>query len=417
MSIVEVLDIRTYKNQIKCEFRVGNQIKKFFKNNCFEIEYSEDIEDVPEGILIIPFLTNILPIVWITNSKIKINEIDKNFYLSIEKIKKGYIDMYPETKFLGEIIVDKIIDYSYKPTKQTCTFFSGGVDSLGTLVTINKKKPTLVTLWGSDIKLTNFSGWEVVKKKVEEYGKKFELPNLFIKSNFREFINEAELDKKYEKQLKDGWWHGIQHGIGLIGHAIPIAYKNKMQTIYIPGTLNKKDINKRLRCASYPTIDEKVKYGCGNVIHEGFNNTRQDKIQIITEFSEKNNLKIEARVCWKGTTGNNCCKCEKCYRTIMGLLAEGKDPNNYGFIVDKSKVLEIEYKLKKEFILSDNLILEWETIRTKFLANKKYLFQSEWILDADFKKNSENNRKKAIIMKIPLKIFRIIKGFINEKSN
>ena len=29
--------------------------------------------------------------------------------------------------------------------------------------------------------------------------------------------------------------------------------------------------------------------------------------------------------------GDNCCMCEKCYRTMAGLWAEGENPENYGF--------------------------------------------------------------------------------------
>lgn len=37
------------------------------------------------------------------------------------------------------------------------------------------------------------------------------------------------------------------------------------------------------------------------------------------------------RVCWESTGGSNCCNCEKCWRTILALYAEGENSREYGF--------------------------------------------------------------------------------------
>jgi len=46
---------------------------------------------------------------------------------------------------------------------------------------------------------------------------------------------------------------------------------------------------------------------------------------------------------------SNCCNCEKCYRTILAILAEGKNPNLFGFSVTptdiKRIISEIKYKI------------------------------------------------------------------------
>lgn len=33
----------------------------------------------------------------------------------------------------------------------------------------------------------------------------------------------------------------------------------------------------------------------------------------------------------------NCCKCEKCYRTMMNILSAHGDPNKFGFRYDTKK--------------------------------------------------------------------------------
>lgn len=417
---IRLSEIYIEKNRIEYKIEIEGEIRKFFTKQNFFLEYTESIEQVPEGILSIPLLTNILPIAWITNSEILIDELDKNFYECIEEVKKGYIDMYPEINFLGKITVKNIKDYSYEAKNTSCMFFSGGVDSVSSLITKLEESPTLITIWGSDIELTNSEGWRNVKKEIETFGQQRDLKNLFIKSSFRSFINYEQLDRQLKTQLKaqlkDNWWHGIQHGIGLIGHAVPYAYKNKMKTIYIPGTHNLKDLN--IRCASYPTIDEKVKFSVGKVIHEGFKNARQDKLQIISNYIKEKKDNIFIRVCWKATTGKNCSRCEKCARTILGLLAEGIDPNKHGFEVNSKTLKNIQLMWKKDIVPTPMTITFWKDIQKRFKENENYWGKNvdiKWILNIDFVQHGENNRQRmqyVRLIKFPIRVLKRIKGMI-----
>ena len=74
----------------------------------------------------------------------------------------------------------------------------------------------MLTLWGSDIKIDDQLGWNNVRKHVDETAMMFGLEKIYIKTNFRTFINEGMLNLLVV-QSGDSWWHGFQHGIGLIG--------------------------------------------------------------------------------------------------------------------------------------------------------------------------------------------------------
>ena len=90
--------------KIYYEYRVEgeeNFKKLFWLGEFFSVEYNEEIECVPESILVIPLLCNILPIIWVNNATVYLNEIDKTFYKSIDEIKKGYKDMLPYIHFKG----------------------------------------------------------------------------------------------------------------------------------------------------------------------------------------------------------------------------------------------------------------------------------------------------------------------------
>lgn len=284
-NLISIDGIELKKNRIDYFLKIKGEVAEVFNlNTNMFVEYRENIEEVPRGIAIIPLLSNILPIIWFSNSEIIIDELDETFYKSIEKIKNAYMKMHSKANLRGEIIVKKIINYDYKASNECATFFSGGVDSLSTLISRIDRQPKLVTLWGSDIKLQDKIGWNNVENEVVNFAENMNLKNVFIKSSFREFINEGILTKKYSKCMKDddNWWHGAQHGIGLIGHIAPYAYIHKLNTLYIPASLSPE--NQNYSCASHPTIDNEFKFAGCDVVHEGFNNMRQDKVKIISEY-------------------------------------------------------------------------------------------------------------------------------------
>ena len=235
-------DIIIKNNRISYKYTVSGEMSKFFNlNQEFFIEYSEDMSMVPKQVAVIPLLCNILPVAWISDAEIILEEVDKDFYDSVEEFKQGYIDMLPGIDFKGKLSPKKVIACDYVPTEKVAAFFSGGVDAFSTLFSHLDEKPTLVTLWGSDVFFDDVEGWNNVKNHIASVGKQFDLETVYIKSSFRMFLFENVLDKEVFGKVKDTWWHAFQHGIGLIGHVAPYAYKAKLKTVYIASSYTEKD--------------------------------------------------------------------------------------------------------------------------------------------------------------------------------
>ncbi|WP_294130182.1 hypothetical protein [uncultured Clostridium sp.] len=405
---IVVESVEANKNKVEVKFNVQGSISSFFKQNLMYIEYEESMENVPKGILVIPFISNVVQIAWFFNSEILVPELDRNFYESLNEIKNSFSNMFTKAKLGGNIIADKINDYEYIPQNKSATFFSGGVDSLATLITKIDEKPDLVTLWGSDIKLSDNKGWNKVKTEVSNFAKSKALKNIFIKSNFREFIIEQNLDEEFNKvtETQDGWWFGVQHGIGLLGHIAPYAYKYKLRTTYIPASLNIKSENYRI--ASHPSIDNKFKVSAMNVIHDGFENTRQDKIKIICDYIKRTKEDIKIRVCWQSEGGDNCSVCEKCSRTIMGIIAEKVDPNQLGFNINKDTIMNIKRNWKYKWNVHGPNIMHWNDVKERFMESEELWkgTELEWILKIDFFK--EGNFKRTLGGKIRNKLYKMI---------
>ena len=67
MNVVQLREIIKNRNKVCYDFCVSENLNRFFSGKEFVIEYPDDIECVPDGILAIPFVCNVLPIIWLTD--------------------------------------------------------------------------------------------------------------------------------------------------------------------------------------------------------------------------------------------------------------------------------------------------------------------------------------------------------------
>ena len=402
--------------RMEYRFQYSDTLQTYFSQKTFWIEYEENIENVPDAIAAIPLVCNVLPIVWLTDAELTVPSLDKNFYDCIDRIKAGFINMYPEVKFDGRVNAERIekIEPSNTDRYESAVFFSGGVDATTTVIRHIQEKPLLITLWGSDVREDNVTGWEKKYKVISTASNHYHLPICSVRTSFREFDAEGQLEKEFSKILGKGYWYGLKHGIGIISHAAPLAWLYGIRKIYFASS-NCPEDGAKVKCASDPRIDNQVRFCKAQVYHDGFELNRQKKVRTIVEFRRENpDIPIHLHVCWESSQGSNCCKCEKCYRTMAELWIEGEDPKDYGFDYPSDVFREMYRKIaltcndmaKNTWTYGkERLIENWEAIREKDYARK-----IKWIKTFDFH-HLEQNRNREIyqtcrkIRKIPAKIF------------
>lgn len=344
-----IKDININRCRIDYKYEVSGEWEKYFiLDQEFFIEYSTDICSIPQSIAIIPFLANILPVAWVCDAEICIPSCDKAFYDGIGNIKMGYRNMFPQIDFKGKLIVEKIEENHPGNDKGSIAFFSGGVDAFNTLVQHANEHPTLITLWGADVRLEDERSWTAINSHLQKTASEIEVDTITVKSGFRRFINNTTLNVKVGS-TGDDWYHGFQHGIGLISHAAPIAFIKEKGVVYIASSYTAADKGK-YTCASDPTIDNYVKFGDTKVVHDGYDFSRQDKIHNITNYVKDTGHQVYLRVCYDSSNPQNCCDCEKCWRTILGIYAEKEDPRKYGFAYqDFSELCKRMHKYEYRF--------------------------------------------------------------------
>lgn len=411
-SYVKVTKTSVQGNKIVYEFEISKDLEEYFTKKSMFIEYiyneNIDLSNVPPSILVIPLISNLLPVIWLTNSELIVEELDETFYNSISDLRENYSCMYEEASFKGKVTAEILMDNSYDYEKEYISLFSYGADSLNTVLKYLDAKPMLLTLWGADVSLDREEGWNAVRENVDQFAADYDLKNFFVKSDFRQFMNTNRLFEVYGKSLKNNgnWWYAVQHGIALVSQAAIIAYIFKVKTILIASTykheeedvLNKTNI---IPCASSPIIDNEFKFASCNTIHDSWELTRAQKIQNIIDYSKENDVKFNMHVCWHSPLGINCNICEKCARTYMYIMAIGEDPNDYGFNVDDDVIHRVETDFNKVIYQGENIggwsihvetLFYWRENQKIFRQNEEYWKNTamKWFFDIDFDELIEN---------------------------
>ncbi|WP_027391629.1 hypothetical protein [Aquimarina latercula] len=318
-------------HKINYEYSVGANIQKLFtENELFYVKYQIDVSKTPLSIAVIPFLSNVLPMAWFAGFTIEIDEVDEDFYRAQEKIKQEFAKRDTSSSFEGTLVAKKLIKNSIEKSKSSM-LFSGGVDAFATYIRIYDQKPDLITLHGADITIKDKEQWNDFTDFIENEELLNDNNKEFIETNLRDFYTY-----QVELLLNDiGWWGKVQHGLALVGSIAPLSFVNKYGSVHIASSYTDHiDID----WGSTPEIDEKITWGSGfKVFHDGYELKRQDKVDLIAKFASEKDKRFRLRVCYsEKRTEFNCSYCEKCFRTILGLILNNQNPNEYGFNVDSS---------------------------------------------------------------------------------
>lgn len=264
----------------------------------------------------------------------------------------------------------------------------------------------MLTLRGADVSLGDIEGWQKVEEGVREVSDNFKVDFAPVASEFRVFLDERALSRKVAIS-GDNWWHGFQHGMGILGHAAPVVWALGKRTVYIASSFTALDRGK-VTCASDPTIDNKIRFCGARAVHDGYDLSRQEKVANIVRFSRETETPVSLHVCWESEGGSNCCRCEKCLRTILAIYAEGADPRNFGFTYEDIDVPGKWFEKAFSTSGSDSRLLQryipiQETMRRN-LKRDEVAYGLLWFYDGDLTKLVHASIPKCILRKVARKV-------------
>ena len=403
-----VLDsVRANNKIITIDFSCTGRIKKFFTENHFIAEYNVSVESVPRSIQIIPFLATACPIVWADNAELIIEECDETFLKSLEVIKTVLNKFYPRVNFAGRISAKKIVKTPTSDFTRSMSLYSGGIDSLATLIRHHIENPILFTIFGQ-----GFAPDSVVKisKNIAET---FGLELRTVKNNPYSILDLPMLST-YRQKIGGDWYQRVMHGLALVGLCAPVAYVEKVGTVFIASSATK--TFKRF-LGSHPEIDNNVKWAGTRAFHDAYDLSRQQKMFLIADFLKDKTWQFQIRTCNYPNLPNNCSGCEKCSRTIVGLQLAGINPNQYGYHVQKDTIALIKQNLLRgNWKFDEPEKWEWEDIQNYAdhginLQNSEISEFFKWLISLDIKAiksrtSSEKSRFKSMLWQVGVPFLR-----------
>jgi len=347
-------------------------VDKFFSGAPFFVQYDRDMRDVPESILMIPLLANLMPLAWVVGARVHVKTLDRRFYDSLASVRASMSRLYPRLKFSGSLMVDHLTeDVPASGGEHAATLFSGGVDSLATFLRRKAERPYLITIWGGDIGLHQQTVWKKVREHNRSFGEQNGVENLFLITSMRTFLNEAQIAFHFGRYTR-GWWPGVQHGIGTVGLCAPLAHSLGIGMLYVPSALPPQ-LAQVFPDGSSPHVVNRIGWTGTRVRLDGESCTRQDKVRLIAEDWRSRQTSMMLRVCWSNPQYGNCGVCEKCSRTMTALLAEGIDPRRAGFPMHEDTLQQIRLRLPGWLAADPLRVAFWFEVQQRSLENEAHL--------------------------------------------
>lgn len=376
-------------NRVTFNFTPRGFLKEYFNVTTMFLEYDCPVTEVPISILNIAFVSSILPLMWLTNTTLWVDELDRTFYDSVRRIKSAYQDLYPHCKLGGNLVVARPVNNSYEPKRESLLLFSGGIDAHVSYLRIKDQAPILCNIQGwyrNNGEDAQSIAAEADRRDISAFAEAHGNLFFFVKSNFAVLVSNAVFQKRLGKKFGDSWWHGFQHSMSFISIAMPLAYLNKIRNIYIASSFA---IGRPGKCASYATTDIEFKFAAkGGCVHDAFELSRQDKVRYLVEYQKKSKKAYPVRVC--SFNDRNCCECEKCFRTILEIVAENGDVRDFGFPIEESLTVHFQNVMKRRlycFGVKGERRKHWPDSIRRMKENYNALNEKEfvdWFLNFDF---------------------------------
>lgn len=410
-----VLDrIERNDNSIYYHYHVSPDIARYFKGGPIFLSLPYNLDNVPDSILSIPFVSSFSPISWLLDISLWVDEIDRTYFYALKDLKVAYQEIHYDFPFKGRLVPSKIISNSIHESDKAILLYGGGVDCYSSFL---RHRDEIV-------EIVNINGWledqnqidsvdESDRAMTQAFGEHMSVKATHIRSNLLDVFNLKSIDNYFAKKVGVGHWYGFLHPMFFIGCAIPLAWQNGLARIIIASSNTKGQNNV---CASDVTTDSLHKFAVnGEVIHDGFELNRQEKIRQIVSHNKTQDRIFPLHVC--SFHDSNCCECEKCFRTVISLIAEGEDPRKYGFNIQrpmKEHWIDVMDRRLGLWGIGLEKRTYWPYTKARMIENYSEIEDKEfvdWFLNYDFDK--QYSLKKREYYKANL--FSILKRKITGK--
>jgi hypothetical protein len=257
------------------------------------------------------FVAALLPLAMALGEELRVlSELDGRFVFGMEEYQCLLLAWYPRRLSRVPLRCDIRPPRSERPRGFAGTAFSGGVDSMHTLWShLGSHEPVpayrithALFVHGFNIPLSDERSYREAADAYEPFLQASGVRLLRMRTNAREFASPP------------GW--ETAHGGALLGSALQL--QEILGRFYVPSSRSYGTLEP---WGSHPLLDPLLSTDALQVIHDGSDRTRVDKLAEIAEWGPTHAL---LRTCYARVDGlRNCCRCDNCVRTMSIIETVG----------------------------------------------------------------------------------------------
>ena len=195
--------------------------------------------------------------------------------------------------------------------RAAATFFSTGVDSFFTLLRNLSRYPRsdsraishIIVVHGLDVSLDDTARFGRIEAAAQAVARALDLRVVTVRTNVREALRTID-------------WGRHAHGAALASVALALA--PLFHTVFIASSSSFLELHP---WGSHPMVDPLWSTEALEVVHDGADTRRGEKVRYVAQSPL---ALAHLRVCWEHRgADDNCGRCEKCLRTMVGLELAG----------------------------------------------------------------------------------------------
>lgn len=217
-------------NTVKYQYVLRGPWRSFFRlREEFHVKYSFDVKDTPKGILILPFLTTVLPLAWLNDAQVVVPFCDQDFFESVDFMKNEYQKQYPELKFGGSLLVNEL----EKNNRSTDTV-SGKSQYDACVKYCREAEYDKIQLWKVETDRNPEDESTLFHQFLTEMGQKNS--SVSIQSSFRKIIRNSNVEQHFRELSGNpdfSWWGTILRSFSTYGHAAVAAWNMNCRSLYM----------------------------------------------------------------------------------------------------------------------------------------------------------------------------------------
>ena len=318
------------------------------------VRYSEDVSEVPESILVVPLLTTLCPLAWITGTRISVETVDAAFLDSLSDLQRAYAEQYPDAPFerVDPIEYDSVVNTGSTGSDGGAgVLFTGGVDSTTTYLNRRERKPHLITVRKEGE--TRENTWAKRTRMIDAFAAENGLTAHTVETNVKSLVDKFAVNLRYRHLLNDSWDRTMFFGIGYPGFTAPITYTEGLTDVYQSADYMP---HERFPNSAQPRLVDALRWSGTTVESDAVGMTRQEKIELIGEQFAGRETAWEISSCDEGGEDSlSCNRCGTCLHTITGFLVAGYDPEEFGFAVEEGTFDRIRSHVEGERFTADSV--------------------------------------------------------------